>query len=173
MIRITESGILFVHPKEDLLHIEDTAFYKKNSKKNLQMIEFFLLKHQPKRQLCLIEVKSSSPQDSKELKQWIEEEIKNKFLNALLLFFSTKLGKHKDLFEEWPSQFQTLDVAPLELLLILIIKGHDPQWLPPIQDALTKAYKGLAFTAGFSVLVLNEKLADKKGLLEAQARLEC
>ena len=52
---------------------------------------------------------------------------------------------------------------------ILIIKGHQEAWLPPLQDALKKALKPLTKIWNLpptAVVVLNDTLAQERGLIQ-------
>ena len=94
-------------------------------------------------------------------------EIQEKLTNALTLTVATCLKRHST-HEELPNFFQTLDLKKANFRLILVIKGHQEAWLPPLQDALKKALNPTIKTwnlSATSVVVLNDAMAKSQGLI--------
>ena len=62
-----------------------------------------------------------------------------------------------------------VDFATVEHRLILVIHGHQPTWLPPIQDALRKELNSLVKIWNLgpnSVVVINDEMARSRGLIQ-------
>ncbi len=116
----------------------------------------------------IVEAKQSSPRP--ETQPNFDDfllEIQEKLTNALTLSVATWLKRHST-YEELPNSFQTLDLKKASFRLILVIKGHQEAWLPPLQDALKKALNPTIKTwnlSATSVVVLNDTMARLQGLI--------
>ncbi len=125
-------------------------------------------------QVWIVEAKSSSPNPASPLPDAAKsfaafiEEVRDKLTNALVLGVSACLGRHPSAAAELPAGFQTLQLGSVSFRLILVISGHQKQWLPPLQEALTKALRLTCQTWALgsqSVVVLNDSLARQRGLI--------
>lgn len=148
---IIESGMNF-GPFDDgfCFHIEKSATIKninKNARnaEGAQIAELLLLVLENELPtIWIIEAKSSSPQPSNKMDfdSYIGE-IRNKLSNSLSLFFALYLKRHPlpASESELPENFQQTNISAASFNLVLIIKGHNEEWLPPLQDALRKTLK--------------------------------
>ncbi len=168
---IIESGMIF-GPFIDghCFYIEKSVTYKK-IEKNVQMAEFILLRYKTGKPptVWVIEAKSSSPHP--DTFPGFDEficEIKEKLNNALVLGVAACLNRHSTAHNELSEQFKTLDLSIVDFKLILVIKGHKAEWLPPLQDALTKVLHPTVKTwalSALSVMVMNDDIARSYGLM--------
>jgi hypothetical protein len=169
---IKESGMIFgPYPEGYCFYIEKSATYQKfpsEDKEHGVKIAEFLLLRQDSLTVWIIEAKSSSPHPKTQPNfDGFIEEIREKLTNALTLFVATHLKRHST-WEELPNLFQTLDLSKARFSLILVIKGHQEAWLPPLQDALRKVLKPTVKIWNLSptsVVVINEILAQERGLI--------
>lgn len=170
---IVESGMTFgPYPEGDCFYIEKSQIYQKIHD-GVKIAEFLLLYRKTKNSqpiIWMIEAKSSSPrpENKGDLEKYIGE-IREKFLNALLLFTAMNLHRH-DSFSEYPQKFQKLDLQKTNIRFILIIKGHQDDWLPPLQEALGKTLKPIVKLWKLppsSVAVFNDTLAQEYGIIQA------
>jgi hypothetical protein len=165
---IIESGMTFgPYPEGDCFYIEKSETYQK-IKEGVKIAEFLLLHSQDKSIVWIVEAKSSVPRP--ETQPNFDDfllEIQEKLTNALTLSVATCLKRHST-YEELPNSFQNLDLEKASFRLILVIKGHQEAWLPPLQDALKKALQPTIKTwnlSATSVVVLNDTMARLQGLI--------
>ncbi|MEG3969216.1 hypothetical protein QUA00_16575 [Microcoleus sp. T2B6] len=165
---IIESGMTFgPYPEGDCFYIEKSETYQKINE-GVKIAEFLLLHSQDDSIVWIVEAKQSSPRP--ETQPNFDEfllEIQEKLTNALTLSVATCLKRHST-YEELPNSFQTLDLKKASFRLILVIKGHQEAWLPPLQDALKKALNPTIKTwnlSATSVVVLNDTMARLQGLI--------
>jgi hypothetical protein len=165
---IIESGMTFgPYPEGDCFYIEKSETYQK-IKEGVKIAEFLLLHSQDDSIVWIVEAKQSSPRP--ETQPNFDDfllAIQEKLTNALTLSVATCLKRHST-YEELPNSFQTLDLEKASFRLILVIKGHQEAWLPPLQDALKKALNPTIKTwklSATSVVVLNDTMARLQGLI--------
>ena len=165
---ISESGMTFgPYPEGHCFYIEKSQTYQK-IKEGVKIAEFLLLHSQDESIVWIVEAKQSSPRPENQpnFDAFILE-IQEKLTNALTLSVATCLKRHST-YEELPNSFQTLDLEKASFRLILVIKGHQEAWLPPLQDALKKALNPTIKTwnlSATSVVVLNDTMARLQGLI--------
>lgn len=170
-IKFDESGMTFGSYDEELcFRIEASTTYQKLGD-GIKIPEFLLLRFDVSNppNVWVIEAKSSapSPQTEPNFDEYIED-IREKLTNGLGLGIASILERHPSAAGELSTEFKNLDLATCSFRLILIIHGHEKNWLPPLQDTLTKALQPLVKTwaLGVSVVaVLNEDGARKHGLI--------
>ncbi len=167
---IIESEMTFgPYPAGQCFYIEKSACYEK-VQKGVQMAEFLLLRQQEEGPtVWVVEAKSSSPRPETQpnFAQFIEE-IRTKLTNAFLLALAVRLQRHPAAENELPDAFKTLDLKVQGFRFVLVINGHKPEWLAPLQSALVQALKPVVKTwalPGTSVVVLNHEMAQEYGLI--------
>jgi len=165
---ISESGMRFgPYPEGHCFYIEKSATYQKINQ-GVKIAEFLLLHSPNNSRVWIVEAKKSSPHP--ETKSDFEDfilQIQQKLTNALTLTVATCLKRHST-WGELPHSFQTLDLQKVDFCLILVIKGHQEAWLPPLKDALKKALQPTIQTwnlSATSVVVLNDTMARLQGLI--------
>ncbi|ASF47793.1 hypothetical protein [Methylovulum psychrotolerans] len=173
---ITESGMTFgPHAEGYRFDIEQSATLSQLNKRaktheGIKPAEFLLLRtDNGKPTIWIIEAKSSAPhpRSQEDFSQYVTD-IKEKFVNSLDLFMALYLNRHPT-SDELPTAFRSLDMASVDFRLALIIKGFDKAWLPPLQDAFSKALKltvKIWALPPASVLVINDSIARAYGLLK-------
>ena len=133
----------------------------------IKVVEFVLLRNE--NELNFIEAKSSSPRATKQnvirFNEFIEE-ISDKFVHSFNLFFSAILKRNKD-YGEIDNNFFELDNSQIKLKFILVIKGHEIEWLLPISDALKKklSYQNIIWKS--EIVVMNDDIANKYNLVKS------
>lgn len=167
MVQIKESNMIFGDFEEDkIFEIEKSKLYNKIGN-GIKVVEFILLRDE--NELNFIEAKSSSPRPTKQnnirFNEFIEE-ISDKFIHSFNLFYSTILKRHKD-YREMNNNFFELDNSQIKLKFILVIKGHEIEWLLPISDALKRklSYQNTIWKS--EVVVMNDKVANKYNLVKS------
>ncbi|MGM0694843.1 MAG: hypothetical protein ACQEUN_15745 [Pseudomonadota bacterium] len=168
---IKESGMTFgPYPEGQCFYIEKSSTYK-SIENGVKIAEFSLL-HATKEAtptLWIVEAKSSSPRPETQpnFDDFIEE-IREKLINAFSLSWASCLKRHKKAETELPKKIKELDLSNSGVRFILVIKGHEEGWLPPLQEALSLALLPTIKTWLFSptaVAVMNEDIAIKHGLI--------
>lgn len=172
---IDESGMRFgPYPEGQCFYIEKSAAYQA-IQKGVKIAEFLLLRTrngQPPK-VWIIEAKSGTPRP--ETQPGFDEfvaEIREKLSNALSLVLALRLSRHGNVSTGLPASFKVLDLAIADFRFVLVINGHHEDWLPPLQDALSKALHSTVRTWGFSptsVVVINDTLARTHGLILTDA----
>jgi hypothetical protein len=167
MVEIKESNMIFGDFEEDkIFNIEKSKLHNK-LKNGIKVVEFVLLRNE--NELNFIEAKSSSPRPTKQnvirFNEFIDE-ISDKFIHSFNLFYSAVLKRNKD-YGEINNNFFELDNSKIKLKFILIIKGHEIEWLLPISDALKKklAYQNIIWKS--EVIVMNDDIANKYKLVKS------
>ncbi len=166
---IIESGMTFgPYQKEDYFYVEKSKTYLK-IQAGVKMAEFLLIRTQDKPIVLIIEAKSSTPRiESQPNFDDFIREIRDKLSNALMLGVATCLKRHST-WEELPTAFQTLDLSTASFRLILVVKGHQEAWLPPLQDAIKKElYPTIKIwnLPPTAVVVINDTIARSQGLIQ-------
>lgn len=169
-VAITESGMIFgPYPEGECFPLEKSTCYG-NIRKGVQMAEFLLLRQKPGQApvVWIVEAKSSSPKPETQphFAQFIDE-IRSKLTNGLLLGLAACLQRHPAAADELPPPFKELNLQESSFRFVLVINGHQQQWLVPVQEALALALKPVVKTWALppvSVVVLNHELAAQYGL---------
>lgn len=164
MITITESGMTFGPYSEPCVyHLECSSLYK--SVKNVKTVEFIL--QDKAKSLSFVEAKSSSPKpepaNNTNFDEFIEE-IRNKFLHSLNLYYAAILRRHEKT-ADIPTDFQNLNNEDICIKLVLVIKDHQFAWLAPIHEALCRALIPYESIWHFDIAVINDEMALKYGLI--------
>lgn len=168
-ITIDESGMKFgPYPEDHCFVIEKSATYQR-VQQDLPIAEFLLLRTPEGRpaEIWLIEAKSSTPRPATQphFDDFIAD-IRDKLNNALALGVAACLKRHPSAAAELPAGFHVVDWSNTALRLILVIRGHQEAWLPPLQSALQKALRPTVKSwSQTEVIVLNDRGARKHGLI--------
>lgn len=172
---IVESGMTFgPFLEEHCFYIEKSTAYNK-LQNGMQMAEFILI--QPdKNMLLVVEAKSSSPnptntESSQQFRDFIQE-ITDKLSNALTFWLALYLERHAEHKGEMSSYFKDIAFNSVEIVLLLIIKGHKKEWLVPLKDALQKNLNSTCKIWSLKVVVLNERLAQRYNLIQQNSDIE-
>ncbi|MDL2268731.1 hypothetical protein LJC71_02330 [Desulfosarcina sp. OttesenSCG-928-A07] len=168
---IVESGMKFgPYPEGQCFYIEKSACYAA-IQDHIQMAEFLLLRTKNGKPpvLWIVEAKSSTPrpQIQPNFDNFISE-IREKLINAFSLGWASCLKRHQIAKTELPEAFKALDLSQTDVKFVLVIKGHEDAWLPPLQDALRIALRSTVKAWAFgptSVVVINDALAKQYGLI--------
>lgn len=168
---IIESGMTFGPFREGhCFHIEKSGTYVR-LQQSIKMAEFLLLRFRPDKATALwvVEAKSSTPRPlSQSNFETFIEEIRDKLVNAFSLGLACCLKRHTE--TELPGPFGELDLATSDFRFILIINRHKREWLPPLQEALSKSLHTTIKTwalATPAVVVMNDHMAREYGLISS------
>ncbi|MCM8712099.1 hypothetical protein M2651_13950 [Clostridium sp. SYSU_GA19001] len=167
MVQIIESNMIFGDFEEDkVFEIEKSKLHGKVGN-GIKTVEFLLLRSE--NELNFVEAKSSSPRPTKQntirFNEFIDE-ISDKFIHSFNLFYSAILGRNK-VYGELDNNFFELDNSGIKFKFILVIKGHDIEWLLPISEALKRklSYQNTIWKS--EVVVMNDKFANKYNLVKS------
>jgi hypothetical protein len=168
-ICIEESGLSFGdYNEDDFFHIEQSDIYHKLGE-GIKTIEFFLYRGAD--ELFLIEAKSSAPKPkgNADFEKFILD-ISEKFTHSLDLFFSVVISRTKDTHREIPRKFKAIKhYETMKIKLILVLNGHQIEWLPPIKDALARKLIPQIKIWQLNIVVLNHVLAAEYNLIKNRA----
>lgn len=167
---IIESRMTFgPYPEGRCFYIEKSNCYAA-IEKHVQIAEFLLLRTtNEKPVIWVVEAKSSTPrpETQPDFDNFIAE-IREKLINAFSLGWASCLKRHQHAEAELPEDFKTLNLSQVDIKFVLVIKGHQDEWLPSLQDALWIALRATVKTWAFaptSVAVINDVLARQYGLI--------
>ncbi|OUM97404.1 MAG: hypothetical protein A9Z00_10090 [Thermobacillus sp. ZCTH02-B1] len=167
-IIITESGMEFGPFKaEQVFHIEQSEIYAKLIK-SFRIAEFLLIQKEHNR-LLIVEAKSSSPHpgNSKEKFREFISNVAEKMIHAWQLTISLLMRRHGQFHDELPAEFRELaNYASLDIVFMLIIRGHKKEWLVNVKDALDQHLRHVRKIWNARVIVYNDEQALSKGLVK-------
>jgi hypothetical protein len=95
-------------------------------------------------------------------------ELRDKMNNGLRLFFASRAGRHPNEENAWPEMFRNVELGPLQIRILLIVKTAEARWLPDLKAKLQKAMRPAIGTWALgpdAIVVLNEKGARQKGFI--------
>ncbi|WP_193768957.1 hypothetical protein [Metasolibacillus meyeri] len=157
MIQVSESDMLFEFEENQIFSIENSRLHTEIGK-GIKSVEFVVsLKEQ---EFVFIEAKSSSPQPTKDNQEKFDtfiQDVSDKFVHAFNMFLTAILRRYHD--EAIPINFLEMNKQEATFKFILIIKGHQIEWLQPLQDAFSKSLLYHRKIWGSHVIVMNEELA--------------
>lgn len=119
--------------------------------------------------LYCVEAKTTAPQAGTQPR--FDEyfvEIRDKMLNALLLFVSARLGRHGDAGGELPEGLRKLDPETAGFRFVLVVSTAQESWLQPLQDKFTAVMRSAVQTFKLdptAAVVLDEARARRYGLI--------
>lgn len=159
---------------ERLFRIEQCEVYLGLSGGGVKIADFLRIRYKDNgtAQMQIVEAKSSSPQpeNTSPFGTYCDD-ILQKWINAFALTVSMRLGRHTIRgLEQLPRTFQDVDLTGLDVLFVLVIRGHREEWLSPLKDRLESALKAFCLTWAIGtpfVAVLNEEGARRHGLIAA------
>lgn len=165
MITVSESGMMFQFHKEQVYVIEDSKLHKSLGN-GIKTVEFIVsLKEN---ELAFVEAKSSSPQPTKENKEKFDifiQDIAEKFVHSFNMFMAATMNRQHD--EAIVNSLLEINNEKAHYKFILIIKGHNIEWLPPLNDALEKQLLYHQKIWKTSIILMNEDLAKEYRLVKA------
>jgi hypothetical protein len=170
---IQESGMLFgPFPETDCLDLERSNLFRRLGE-GIKTAEMAVVR--PAKAglaLWIIEAKSSSPRpgagEQQERFSSFIQDIREKLANALALIFAAAVGRHGEAEAILPSGIAALQLADLQIRLVLVVNGHEPEWCPPLQDALRQALRPVVKTYALgpnAVTVIDDRKAQALGLV--------
>ncbi|MBF0178616.1 MAG: hypothetical protein HQM03_01180 [Magnetococcales bacterium] len=169
---IIESDMTFGPYPDGLCWVIEKSNTYKKIEQGVQMAEFLLLRTNRNKSpvLWVVEAKKSSPRPETQpnFDDFIRA-IHEKLVNAFSLSFASCMNRHQPTFSELPKFYKNLDLSKIEVKFILVINGHQEDWLPPIQVALKEALHTTIKTWSLSpnsVAVLNDMQAREHGLIQ-------
>jgi len=169
-ITIQESQMSFgPYDQDHVFRPEESATYAR-IKNGLKIGDLVLLQeNNDVVKLLLIEAKSSTPRPlpAERFEAFICE-IREKLTNTLAMILAALMNRPGSAHDEVPVAFTQLAIATLDILLVLVIRGHPKAWLPPLRDALANALQPTVKIWGIAppaVFVLNDDLARDHHLL--------
>jgi len=171
MITISESGMTFGPFEENhCFKVEKCEAYDR-IKDRVKIAEFVWLRDDlAPPTIWIVEAKSSSPRpESPQPFDDFIAEIREKLLNALSMVLSACLKRPESAYTELSVPFRGITLSALDARLILVIHGHQADWLPPLKDALSKALHATVKVWGLApsaVIVLNDDLARRHNLIK-------
>lgn len=168
---IPESGLEFGPFDDDKCFQVERSALCAGLGDGVKMVEFMLVR--PGRagaaNLFCVEAKTSAPQQGTQPR--FDEyfvEIRDKMLNALLLFLGARLGRHAAAADELPEGIRALDPATVGVKFVLVVSNAEESWLQPLQDKMTDIMRPIVktFNTGpTSVAVLDAARARRLRLI--------
>lgn len=165
---VEESKMKFGPFSDDtLFHIENSNMYK-DIQNGVKIAELVHLRSA--NELLIIEAKCSAPQPySKEDYDTYLCEIYDKFVNAFYLLIASILNRHQDNFNEIPKPIKQIELSTAKIRFLLVIHGHEDDWLRPLQDSFNAMFYAFLKTwalAQTSIAVINDSIARSKKLIQ-------
>ena len=170
MISIRESEMEFGPFAEDTVYqIEKSRLHE--SVNNVKTVEFILMKGVREKALHFVEAKSSSPRPGGMNETRFDEfvdDISKKFLHSLNLYCSAIMNRHNTV-NDIPNSFKDAVFSDMAIKFVLVIKGHQIEWLPPVQEALNRKMIGYSSIWNTQITVINDEMAARYGLIATMA----
>ena len=171
MKTIRESGIEFGPYEEDsLFHLEQSKLYASLGK-GLKTTEFIL---QVDSKIIFVEAKTNAPNPenkdcslkNRENYETFFKEVPDKFIDSLGIYTAALLNRFSDLSEIGLS-LQEPNLSTKKMIFALVITNPDAQidWLPPIRAVLEDRLRRWMKIWDINVVVCNQTLAKKYGLI--------
>lgn len=95
-------------------------------------------------------------------------DIREKFMNSLLLFLALYSQRHPDNSLDLPDVFRKIEIFNVNFQLVLVVKDSEEEWLPPLNEKVKKLLNPIVKIWNLSpqnIIVLNEKGAKNHGLI--------
>lgn len=161
MVTINESGMAFgPFPDDQVYHIEKAEAYTRLGE-GVKVVEFIYKQYAEK--FFFIEAKSSSPMPKgDDFKKFIKD-ISDKFVHSFDLWLSLNLKRWNDVV---PKNIFDAKLDKQIFRFILVIKGHEESWLPPVSEALRREMMAEIKIWKHEVIVINDQQAKKRGLIQ-------
>ena len=89
-------------------------------------------------------------------------------------FFATRAGRHPNEENTWPETFRNVELGPLQLRILLVVKTAEDRWLPDLKAALQKAMRPAIGTWALgpeAIVVLNENGVQDLGVITSRRGL--
>lgn len=168
---IPESNMQFgEYSEEQVFHLEKSGQYVEKLKSNgIKSCEFILRRDN---RLFFVEAKSSCPNqitaDTPE-----EKKIKyDAYIRDIVLKMRHSLTLYSNiLFQRYdtdgvPEMLRQTDLSGLQIILVLVVKNAEKEWLIPFQDVFRRELKDeIKIWKVFSFIVINEAAARAKHLI--------
>jgi hypothetical protein len=156
-------------PETHILRLEECSEYQR-IQQGVPIAEFSYFKENGVKRIYTIEAKQSSPRSENEpdFSTYIRD-IALKLSNGFQLSYALILRRFDNSSTALPSGMSSIDLATVEHRLVLVIKGHEKTWLPPIQEALRQELKALEKLWNLgpnAIAVINDEIARHMGLIK-------
>lgn len=173
MFTTVESCMLFgPFEKERVFGIENSELHQKAGRDDgVSAVEFLYLRQGKNRELLyFIEAKSSSPNRSSSIQKYEDfiDQIVSKFLHSLNTYASAKLGRYMEL----DGEIAAISDKNLEYRFILVINGHERDWLTGLQEDLDSCLASYRKIWKSDVIVMNEAMAMELELISSYAKFD-
>lgn len=171
MKSIRESDMEFgEYCEEDLFHIEHSDILSALGE-GIKTVEFILKKNG--NQLMFVEAKKSCPnpqnkEESREKTKKFEKyfsDITDKFYDSFQVYLASLLGRYNDTEEVGSSIRRVEDFKKFEMRFVLVVKTAHLDWLAAPKAILEERLFALRKIWNIKVLVLNEEMAVKYGMI--------
>ena len=158
------------YPDGHCFRVEQSETYRA-IQEGVQMAEFLLFRTGYPPFIWIVEAKQSSPRPGNQLDfNMFIREIQDKLTNALSVGVASILKRHLTAATDLPDVFKDLNLGTVGFRLVLIVKGHQKAWLPPLQEALRNALHATTKTWALgpnAVVVINHEDAKLRDLISA------
>ena len=170
-VYISESDMTFGPFDQDrLFHIDKSDVYRQIGE-NVKTVEYIYLND--RKTLQLVEVKTSMPNidtrsESQEKQEKYEkdyQDLTDKFVHSVNLLTAVLLGKHGQMQDVGETLASISSFRDIRFCFILVVRNSEDQWLAGPKAELDYRLKAFRKIWKADVIVLNEELAKKKGLL--------
>ncbi len=175
VIRIEESGMVFEFDDDRVFQIENSEL-QKSLNEGIKTVECIVRVDNDI--LQFIEAKSSSPRPYKNVNdtsEKVDEEKKEKFdkfisdicekfVHSFDMYMSTVHKRNTD--NSINGEFYKIKYDTVKFKFILIIKGHEIEWLQPLSDEIKLKLKYHNSIWKSDVVLLNEKMAMQRGIVK-------
>ena len=166
MTRIEESGMVFEFAEDKIFQLEGSALHH-GVGDGIKTVEFVACIK--KNELLFVEAKSSSPKPEKDNQVNFDKyisEIAEKFIHSFDLYLSAMLERH--LPQRITGRVAAQDHGREQYKFILVINGHQIEWLPPLKAALEKKIMFHRKIWTSDVILMNESIAQKYKLVKEE-----
>lgn len=160
-LQISESGVLFGDFEEDKVFQIESSKAVAELGEGISKVEFVLVQDE---KILFLEAKSSMPRDTTEF----FEEIKQKMLHSLVVWFASVAGRHKAIKNELVASLQGAYTLKKPISLILVVPKMPSAYCSPATDKFRKLLtieRKLWNIKDTDIRVVNTAQANKMGLV--------
>jgi lysyl-tRNA synthetase class I len=164
MTRVLESGMVFEFAEDKIFQLEGSELHRSVGD-GIKTVEFVACLQ--KNKLLFVEAKSSSPKPEKDNQVNFDKyisEIADKFIHSFDLYLSAMLERHQP--HRITGHVSEQDHGQEQYQFVLVINGHQTEWLQPIKEALEKKIMFHRKIWRSDVVLMNEVVAQTHKLVK-------
>lgn len=161
MVEFDESGMSFAFEEDNIFYIEKSALYRRLNGKGVACVECIVLQND---KICFLEAKKSIPISRNDEIDIFWSQIRKKNIDSVLLLNRCIIENDID---EIGNSLKDVFCGKHSTIFVLVINGINIDMCQAFSAKFKKWIKDLQAIYGAEVVVLNEELAKKSGMIKS------